>query len=257
MKILNFGSLNIDDCYRVERFASPGETVDSLEFTKNAGGKGLNQSIALARVGADVLHAGCVGRDGDFLKKLLEDNGVNCELVYTYDTPTGHAVIQIGSNGQNSILLFGGANRTIGREHIENALDKLSEGDSVLLQNEINDVSYIIKCAKQRGIRVILNPSPFTGVKDMPLELVDRFIMNEYEASELAGTKNYDELPRKLLEAFPNADFIVTLGSRGAKYISSKKSCFQPIFDSPVVDTTGQATLLQDTCSPKKCTEHR
>ena len=115
----------------------------------------------------------------------------------------------------------------------------LDEGDWVLLQNEINDVSLIIEKAFQKGLRIALNPSPFAGVKDMPLEKVDRFIMNEYEASELLDNVQENELPEKLLEKYPKADFIITLGSRGAQYISKNERHFEPIIDIKVVDTTG------------------
>ena len=239
MKVLNFGSLNIDACYKVDRFACAGETVDSLSLTKTAGGKGLNQSLALARAGANVFHAGCVGEDGAFLRELLEKSGVDCSLLFTKDVPTGHAIIQIEPNGQNCILLYGGANRTVTPEHIDKAIDKLDKGDWVLLQNEINNVSQIIEKASAKGLKIALNPSPFAGVKDMPLDKVDRFIMNEYEASELLDGVAEEDLPKKLPEAFPKADFIVTLGSRGALYISKDKCCFEPIVDIEVVDTTG------------------
>ena len=113
MKILNYGSLNIDHVYHVPHFVRPGETLSSFDMQLFAGGKGLNQSIALARAGADVWHAGAIGKDGGMLSGILKDSNVNTGCLKIRDVPTGHAIIQIDENGQNCILLYGGANQTM------------------------------------------------------------------------------------------------------------------------------------------------
>ena len=110
MKILNFGSLNIDNVYTVEEFVRPGETVTAKSHTVFAGGKGLNQSIAAARAGAAVIHGGAIGPDGGFLAALLEEAGADAGHLLKLDIPTGHTVIEVDAGGQNRILVWGGAN---------------------------------------------------------------------------------------------------------------------------------------------------
>ena len=122
MKILNMGSLNIDYVYQVAHFVQPGETIASLELNKGCGGKGLNQSVALARAGARTAHAGCVGRDGLFLLQQLEAEGVDISDVRVTDAVSGHAIIQVDAAGQNAILLYPGTNHALTREDIAAAL---------------------------------------------------------------------------------------------------------------------------------------
>ena len=147
MNILNFGSLNIDLVYQVEHIARPGETIASSSHQVFAGGKGANQSAALARAGAHVFHAGQVGPDGQWLVDKLAGLGVDVQHIRVGDVPTGHAIIQVDRHGQNSIVLFAGANAQIDREAIDAALSHFDRGDILLLQNEINDISYIIASA--------------------------------------------------------------------------------------------------------------
>ncbi|MDZ7684276.1 MAG: PfkB family carbohydrate kinase [Gammaproteobacteria bacterium] len=106
IRITNFGSCSIDNVYSVPRFAAPGETLPTGRFDVHPGGKGLNQSIALARAGANVRHAGRVGRDGEWLKQLLLETGVDTELLKVVETTSGHAVIQVVPEGENSIVIF-------------------------------------------------------------------------------------------------------------------------------------------------------
>ncbi|MDD7222448.1 MAG: PfkB family carbohydrate kinase, partial [Eubacteriales bacterium] len=107
MKIVNLGSLNLDHVYQVDRFLLPGETKASKSLTDNAGGKGLNQSIAAVRTGAEVYHAGYFGANSDMLRKVLVDSGVHTEWMEDHlDIPCGHTVIQVDDAGQNCILLF-------------------------------------------------------------------------------------------------------------------------------------------------------
>ncbi|MCL2018951.1 MAG: ribokinase [Oscillospiraceae bacterium] len=243
-KILNFGSLNLDYVYTVENFVRPGETILSKDMQVFCGGKGFNQSIALARAGADVFHAGFIGRsDGEIFLKTLRENEVNTDLIMKRDNVGGHAVIQINKAGQNCIILHGGANQTNTEVFIDYALFKFSEGDYIVLQNEINLADEIIRKAKRKGMKVFLNPSPMNdAVKEMPLELVDCFILNEVEAADICDIFNLDNrlLIYSLRDRFPSASILLTLGNKGASYAGGEhvQPLFQKSFEVPVVDTT-------------------
>lgn len=237
MKILNFGALNIDYVYDVEAFVRSGQTISAQALTRSIGGKGLNQSIALARAGAQVYHAGCVGNDGGFLIDYLQENGVNAELVRTVDAPTGHAMIQVDRQGQNCIIIYGGANKAITCEHIEDALSCFSPGDAVLLQNEINDVRLIAEKAHEKGMFVILNPSPVTNL-DVPLQIVDLFLLNELEAAEIFGKETTEEQLQAMQAAYPNAKFVLTLGENGAVYMDAEQTVRVDAVKTNAEDTT-------------------
>ncbi len=239
MKILNFGSLNIDLYYQVERFTAAGETVDSRSFEKNIGGKGLNQSVALARAGARVYHAGCVGEDGNFLLSFLQQSGVDTHLIQALPVPSGNAVIQIDSSGQNCILLYGGANRQVTSAQIDKTLACFGRGDMILLQNEINRVDEIMEKAHRKGMIIVFNPSPFAGTLELPLELVDWFIMNQHESAQVAGVSTQEEIMEVLTQRFPQARFVMTLGSNGSLYFHKKERHFQGTYPVEIVDTTG------------------
>ena len=161
MKILNFGSCNIDYVYSLDHIVRVGETENSDKMEIFAGGKGLNQSIAIARAGEKVCHAGCVGEDGDMLIELMRDSGVDTSCIKTVDSKNGHAIIQVSCAGENSIFLYPGSNAMVTREYIDAVLDGFSKGDLVLLQNEISNVDYIIRRAYEKKMQVMLNPSPF------------------------------------------------------------------------------------------------
>ena len=135
MRVLNFGSLNLDYVYQVGHFVQPGETLSAVSQTVNPGGKGLNQSIALAKAGAEVCHAGCIGTDGENLRELLKENGVNTEYLREVPALQGNAVIQVNPEGQNCILLFGGSNQCITEEQIDQTIKNFAPGDWLVLQN--------------------------------------------------------------------------------------------------------------------------
>ena len=236
MNILNFGSLNIDLVYQVEHIARPGETIASSSHQVFAGGKGANQSAALARAGARVFHAGQVGPDGQWLVDKLAGLGVDVQHIRVGDVPTGHAIIQVDRQGQNSIVLFAGANAEIDRGAIDAALSHFDQGDILLLQNEINDVSYIITAASERGLTICLNPAPFgPQVRTYPLELVDLLIVNETEATGLAGASE----PTALAALCPRAQIVLTLGDAGAQYHSPTEEFHLPAPQVEAIDTTG------------------
>lgn len=227
MKVINFGSLNIDLVYRVHDFARPGETIPALSFSRFAGGKGLNQSIALARAGATTFHAGAVGKDGDFLLKILRESNVDCSAVaLDPDFPSGHAVIQVADSGENSIVLYPGTNHRITGEIIGRTLSLAEAGDILLLQNEISAIPEIMREAAERRMRIFINPAPMTeAVADYPLELADTIIVNE---TEWDGLKSHP-LP-------PKVNILKTLGAHGAVYNDSIRAAARKV--GKVVDTT-------------------
>ena len=241
MKILNFGSLNLDCVYTVEHFVRPGETISSQSRQIFCGGKGLNQSIALARAGVKVYHAGAVGKaDGNILTEVLEKNNVNIDYIKRYeDVSTGHAIIQVNQNGQNCILLYGGANQMITREHIDKTLENFSKGDFLILQNEINLIDYIMEEAHKRGLIIVLNPSPMDEkIYSLPLDYVDYFMLNEIEAADICGEVKDDDLLKTLSNKYPSAKIVLTLGEKGARYKDGNQVMEYGIFKVPVVDTT-------------------
>ncbi|HEY9575738.1 MAG TPA: PfkB family carbohydrate kinase, partial [Lachnospiraceae bacterium] len=161
MKVLNFGSLNLDYVYSVDHMVMVGETQSSSNMQVFCGGKGLNQSIALAKAGVCVYHAGLIGNEGDVLLEVCKEANVHTEFIRRVDEKSGHTIIQVDKTGQNCILLYGGANQCITKEFVDEVLSTFSAGDILLLQNEINMLPYIIDCAYQKGLRIIMNPSPF------------------------------------------------------------------------------------------------
>ena len=242
MRILNFGSLNIDRVYEVEHFVSGQETVLAKKYERFCGGKGLNQTIALARSGAEIFHAGAIGTDGAVLRRLLEENGVNTCYLKTSDTVSGHAIIQINPEGQNCIIVSGGANLDITREDIDRVLRNFGPSDLLLLQNEISNVGYAIRAAKEKGMQVAFNASPVTAeMQNYPIDLVDYLIVNEVEGRSLLGVPpcGYEELLRSLCGKYPSATVILTVGENGSYWACGEKRLYQGIYPVEVVDTTG------------------
>lgn len=241
MKILSFGSLNLDKVYSVGHFIRPAETMAAAALNEFCGGKGLNQSIALARAGAQVWHAGCVGEaDGTVLLDALKDSGVDISLVRRLPCPTGHAIIQVNTEGQNCILLYGGANQQITPAQIDETLAQFAPGDMLVLQNEISNLSYLIEAAGKKGMVIVLNPSPMAPeLLEMPLEYVSYFLLNEVEAKDLCGAEvPEEEYPEKLLARYPNSRVVLTLGSRGCIYQDAGQRIVQPACRVQAVDTT-------------------
>ncbi len=211
MKILNFGSLNIDHVYKVENFARPGETLSCDDYQVFAGGKGNNQSIALARAGTEIYHAGKLCDRDIWLKELLDKSCVNTKFIELAGHPSGHAIIQVDREGQNSIIIFGGANQQITDAHIERGLEEFSEGDHLLVQNEINDIPKIIRRAHEKNMTIVFNPAPMSPeVMGYPLDLVDIFIVNEIEGRELTGCEYPHKILDSMIETYPDAATVLT-----------------------------------------------
>ena len=240
MKILNFGSLNIDLVYGVEHHARTGETLTTRQFARHMGGKGLNQSVALRRAGAQVYHAGCIGEDGVFLRDYLSISGVNVDAVQVIGEATGHAVIQVNSEGDNCILLYPGANRCQTKESMEQALCGFEAGDLLLMQNEVNGRADMMRAAKKKGMRIAFNPSPIDEeLLQLPMELVDYFILNEIEGAALSGESEPEKILEALLNKYPGAHIVLTLGGAGSLYAHGETRLRQSIFKVKAVDTTG------------------
>jgi len=239
LKIVNFGSLNIDKVYSVPHFVSAGETLSSTNYEEFPGGKGLNQSIALAKAGAEVYHAGKIGKDGLFLKDILSESNVNIDWIDEIGNTTGHAIIQVSSSGENCILLFGGANKEITIDQINHILANFSQDDLLLLQNEINNLEYIVEKAHQKGLKIVLNPSPIdeTMIK-LDFSKIDYLILNEIEAKAITGENMNDKIFQKLLSLNNQLKIVLTLGTEGVIYKDSVQEHRQPSYKVDAVDTT-------------------
>lgn len=239
MKVLNFGSLNLDYVYQVDHIIIPGETQSTKSRNTFCGGKGLNQSIALAKAGIPVYHAGQIGEGGEILLEACEKNGVHTDFIKKIDGPSGHTVIQVDKNGQNSILLFGGANRSITREFVDEVLGNFEKGDIILLQNEVNELDYIIDTAYEKGMMIILNPSPFdSALENCELSKVSLFLVNEIEGFQITGEKEPEKILAKIKELYPKAKIVLTLGGDGSVYQDETGIYKQGIFKVKAVDTT-------------------
>ncbi|MBC8570495.1 ribokinase [Zongyangia hominis] len=239
MKILNFGSLNIDNVYSMDHFVRPGETTASLKMEIFSGGKGLNQSVALAKAGAEVYHAGKVGVDGQMLIDVLTQYGADASLVKMTEGRTGHAIIQVDKNGQNCILLYGGANQEITAQDVDEVLSHFNKGDMLLLQNEISSIDAIIEKAYAKGMVLALNPSPISKeLLQMDLSKITYFILNEIEGNEMTGEVEPEKIARKMRDIYPGCIVVLTLGKRGVMYYDGKSTYTHGIYDVQVVDTT-------------------
>lgn len=239
MKVLVFGSVNIDHVYRLSHLVREGETISSNEYHKNEGGKGTNQAIALAKAGQAVCFAGAIGADGLWMKEYLESFGVGTDDLRVLDAPTGHAIIQVDDAGRNSIILYGGANRMITPDMIRETLSHYSAGDLVLLQNEVSCGGEIIREAAARGMRVALNPSPVTEeLLFWPLELVEWLILNEIEAADITGQTEVEAILDELLRRYPCCRIVLTLGELGSVYADATRRVHQGIVPTEVIDTT-------------------
>ena len=241
MRILNFGSLNYDYVYEMEHFVLPKETISSLNYGRNFGGKGLNQSIALAKAGMETYHAGRVGADGQDFIDYLNKYGVKTDyLMKDENEATGHAIIQV-CKGQNCIILHGGANKKIDEKQADEVLEHFTEGDVLLLQNEISATAYIMKKAHERGLKIVINTAPMDeNVFTYPLELVDIFIVNEVEAAGLvkADTDDIDTIVSLIKEKYADREVVMTVGEKGAYYIGRGEVIHEPALVVKAIDTT-------------------
>ncbi|TPX47639.1 hypothetical protein SeMB42_g00410 [Synchytrium endobioticum] len=273
--VLTYGSINIDDIFLVDDIIKPGETISALNYTVLAGGKGANQSVALAKASqgsnVTITHAGNIGEDGKWILKLMEDAGVDTSLV-TIDATvrTGRAIIQVSkTTGNNSIILYAGANKSIHQADAERILSQFHSNNTptwLVLQNEISSLDFIIPYAYRKGYTIAFNtaPCPIELVSTIPIKECHILIMNESEAASVArqllnvnfekdlDISNTEIIGKRLFDVLPSLRLaVVTLGSQGsvAIYSTSKrgnlKTARQPaLSDVEVVDTTGAGDVF-------------
>lgn len=230
MTIYNLGSINIDRIYALDHVVAQGETEGASALSEAPGGKGFNQSIALARAGAVVRHIGAVGPDGAPLVAMLRAAGADTGHIAAVAQPTGHAIIQVDCEGRNAIIVFAAANGAITPEAVRTALAKAAPGDILLCQNETSAVAEAMREAKARGMRVVFNPSPFDAkIAALPLACVDQFIVNETEEAALLA----------LGGASATAARVVTRGADGCESLAPDREPVRAAaFRVKAVDTT-------------------
>lgn len=239
MKVLNIGSMNLDHVYTVDHIVEPGETQSSTQLQRFLGGKGMNQSVALAKAGVEVYQGGMIGEDGGVFLDACREYGIHADYIRTVDARTGHAIIQIDKNAQNCILLYGGANQALTEAYVDEVISQFDKGDILLLQNEVNLMPYIVDRGYAQGMKIVLNPSPFDDkLKAVDMTKISLFLLNEIEGYQLTGCREPDAIIDSIRERFPHAAVVLTLGSDGAVYADQSCKHFQPIFPVKAVDTT-------------------
>ena len=240
MKIINFGSLNIDYVYSVDHLFLPGETLASQDMQIFPGGKGLNQSIAIARGGGKVVHAGIYSEEGTFLYEILKKNNVDVSKIKMVNATNGHAIIEVNKQGENAIILFGGTNKLVGKSFVDSVFDNIESDSIILIQNEISSIGYIMEKAYEAKCKIVFNPAPMNiSVFDYPLDLVDTFIVNLTEGQMMSGEKEPDQILNILGSKYPNAKIILTLGVSGSCYVYKNENFFIKASKvDKVVDTT-------------------
>lgn len=239
MKILNFGSCNIDYVYSLHHIVEEGETETADRMEIFPGGKGLNQSIAAARAGARVYQAGCVGSDGLFLETVLRESGVDVGYMRRLESKNGHAMIQVGNGGENAIFIYPGSNEKMTPEYVDEVLSAFDRGDLLLLQNEINAVDYIVEKAYARGLTVLFNPSPYNEkIAAVDFQKLSYLILNEVEAQAITGAEEPEECLAALKKRYPALKVLLTLGEKGSMLMDGEALWRQVAYVVEPVDTT-------------------
>ena len=234
MAIFNLGSINIDLVYRVSHFPAVGETLTSSSFMRALGGKGANQSIALASAGAKVWHIGAANPADNWLFVEMVERGVNMTFVQECTQPTGHAIVSVDDKGENQILLYPGANHALDMDQVLAALGNAGHGDWVLLQNETNGALEFVETAKAMGLKIAYSAAPFEEELAMALlPNCDLLIVNQGEAAALATASG------NAPETLGLEHLVITKGSAGADYIGTAGNFHQAAFAVEPVDTTG------------------
>ena len=240
--IVVVGSAMMDLTAYADVLPEPGQTLAGQLFTTGFGGKGANQAVMAAHCGAQVHFIGKLG--DDVFGKAIADNfvkvGINSQFVETSSTPNGVAHIWVDGNGENRIIIIPGANHEIEVTKAVEAINSIQDLAIVVAQCEIKQEVTLaaFKAAKARGVTTILNPAPYQQLSAELLELTDWLIPNETEFRELHGSLPSDD---EILKSFrPGKNSIVTLGSKGAVYISADGQIHHaPAPQVTAVDTTG------------------
>jgi len=239
MRILNIGSMNIDYVYKVEHIVSEGETQNVLLVETNVGGKGLNQSVAAARAGGTVFHAGMIGKEGKILIDFLKKSEVDISLVSLCEKDQGHAVIQVDKQGRNSILVYGGSNKMITKEYIDKVLEEFSSEDILMVNNEVSEAEYMLKKAHEKKMKTVFNASPIDNILfNMDLNNVTYLVVNESEGEALSGEKEPKMMLESILHKYHDIRIILTLGPDGSMYRDKEKTIYQESYKVEVKDTT-------------------
>ena len=244
-KIVVVGSFNTDLVSYLQRMPRPGETVHGDTFVTGAGGKGSNQAVAAARLGAEVTFIGRVGSDvfANLAYEIWDAEGVSRDyVIQDQDHATGVAPILVDNQGENMIVVVLGANLNIQPSDIDAAKDRIAAADVLLAQLEINldMTAYALKTAKKLGIATILNPAPATPLSSDMMQLADYLTPNETELETLSGQAGQDVTARaRSLLTRDGQTAVVTLGSQGAQIVSPNESVRLETFEVDVVDTTG------------------
>lgn len=235
MAVYNLGSINIDHIFRLDHLPRPGETLQSNDYQCGLGGKGANQSLALAMAGASVHHIGRLAATDQHFVRPLEVAGVDMSHTLTNSQTSGSAIVMVDErSGENQIVLNPSCNHKISHEQIDSALAQAGIGDWALTQNETNNVAYFLTQAKAQGLKVCYSAAPFvaaTAVELLPL--ADLLVVNEIEAQALAGALNC------AIDEIPVAHLLITLGASGARYIGEEGDWQIPSPKVQAVDTTG------------------
>tara|TARA_B100001113_G_scaffold83832_1_gene66674 strand:+ start:16 stop:879 length:864 start_codon:yes stop_codon:yes gene_type:complete len=240
MKILNFGSINKDFFYSVNDFVKPGETISSIKYNVKIGGKGLNQSVGISKAGQKIYHAGIINKDDTFILDRLKKWNINCENIVLGVNPTGHAIIQVDKNGENSIIIHGGANHDFDIKFIKSVLSKFDSGDILVLQNEINNIKKIIDRAHHKKMKIIFNPAPFNNeILSYDLNKISTLILNQTEGEALSKEKKPVNILRVLKSKFNNTEIILTLGEKGSLYSFKDELLKIKAHKVDTIDTTG------------------
>ena len=234
MIVYNLGSINIDQVYTVPHFPQAGETLATLSYMRALGGKGANQSIALAQAGAQVTHIGAIHPADNWLITEMQSYGVDCSAVQHSEAATGHAIVAVNTAGENQILLHAGANAAIDIPAAITLLDQASHEDWALLQNETNGAADFVAAAKAKGVKIAYSAAPFdANVALALLPDLDLLVVNEGEAAALAAATN--TAPDQL--GVPH--LVITKGAEGATYYDGTCVLTQQAFPVEAIDTTG------------------
>ena len=236
-KIVVVGSINTDLVFTSDIRPKAGETVLGNTYSVIPGGKGANQAVAAAKLGAETYMVGCVGNDsnGDFSLKNLQQMNVNIQGVEVANhVPTGVANIVVAEN-DNSIIVISGANFEVSKEIVNKHRELIKTAEIVLLQLEIplDVVEYTLELCKENKVKVILNPAPGMVLSNSMIENATYITPNEHELKII-----FDQPIDQVLKNYPNK-LIVTIGSKGAKYYDGNEIKIIPSYEVELVDTTG------------------
>jgi ribokinase len=180
-----------------------------------------------------------IGGEGLPLVSALQDAGVDTSMIKQCGVPTGHTVIQVNPKGQNCILLFPGANRELDEAFVDSAISSFAKNDILVLQNEVSSVAYAMKKAKEKGMRIAFNPSPFEAeIEEYPLDLVDWILLNEIEGQALTGESKPTDILNGMAARYPSAVTVLTLGEDGVICYDGGEVLRHKSYKVAAVDTT-------------------